>query len=874
MWSTPAWLPWLGTALALLVLLLACRRRGAGAFLLLPAAAACAWALHRPALTRRVDPPARLLVGVPAKLDAAREVELAGAVAAARRRRGPYLESRRRLLPGTGGGDAIRWEGLAALLAAAAGPGERLDLVAAPAGPLRGTMAPTLPAGTLDWFHLLPSQAPVSPGTPLPRLTAFLPRRPRAGRPWLLLAAGHRWPPGTELRVALTFTGGGNEVAHEGGTRVGPEGRVLLRLEPPPLPAGPGLLRLHGRAGRAEADWSRPVRVAPAPRVALPAGSGLVPLVRAQGFRVAEFVPGQPLPAGAELLLWERARAKEAAAADLVSFLDRGGGVLAAGKGLTGLAQVPGLASRLPLFPLSPRREAGQEETPGPAGEPPEPPPETSPPEPPPPARVKEPPEEMLARTASVVLILDVSGSMRELLPTVKEACRQTALALDGKDRLAIVSLAEEARVLLPMGYADRRKQIQASLEGLVPTGVTLLRPPVETARRLLAGEKSALKLVLLFTDGMVEWDRASRGSGRGADLWFPADQMNAELLEQGILVSAVIYDPDCGYKGLQLSRAREKGARLLDRLVFGTGGNVKRVADRKKVVQAFLAEARRVSTRRKEKEEGKEQPEKGERGEEPPVRRPPPKENRSVPADTPREIPVFLTSPGWVVSTLPSALPPLARLFPARETPLAAWVPLRAGGGRLPLLAFAPPALARTAVWSGGWNREEAGRWRRRGLLRPLFGRILTALLRPLPPEPVPSCRWTGTGGDLLVAWPWWGGDRPARVALAGPAAGGEALLAARWPACRRPRLAAPARIGGGEARLTAGGRTCHLHLPPRPDWAARSQAELVRRLEEGRAGTPPPPRPLRRPLTLLLCLVALGAAMLAVLAERRSRS
>lgn len=859
----PPWLCWAALGLALLVLLQALVRRlpGGGAFGL--AALAVALGLAGPTLNAPAVVERTLLVLEEPGLGAS----LQGTVKTLQERTGAAVEhwllgpTPVRLVAGQEPprpGPPLPWGVLAGLIAAA--PGEPL-LLAALAGPREGLEGPRMPRDHPAWAEIH-SPAPPAPA-PAPGLVASLPRRARAGRPCLVVVESGPWP--GEGQATLAWRLDGSQPLGPLAGRIDSAGRVRFTLEIDPLTQGTHRLDLELRAGAGAASGCLMLEVRPAPRLAVPEAGLLGRLLETQGFRVEPL--RLPIPSEIELVAWDRSPLSPAEAAALEAFLDRGGGLLALGPGLAGLAAWPGLAERLPLLPRpeDPAPEARGEEP----GEAPPVAPEARPPAPPPPEAPAKPPEERLAATASLLIVLDVSGSMQRLLPVVVQAARASAQALDPGDRLGLVAFSEEARVVIPMGPVREQVGLLPRLYQEGAQGRTLLWPALDQARRLLEAEPTAVKTVLVFTDGAVEW--GSRAWGTGSSMREPESlaRLAEDLRRKKISVSGVIYWAD-EQADLRFSQFRDEGMKRLDTLALHTGGFLHRAASASQVVQVFLAEARRASPEKAPEERPLPRPEEAPPAEKPPVAKRPP---APEPAVRPEPLEVHRAAGGWVVEGLPAALPRLASVVAAAADPDRAWVPLEAGPARRPLLALAPPSLARVGVWAADAGEVHAGPWLEAGLLAPLLARTATALLPPDRPRLALETRSTAGGSGLEVRLPGRPAERPARLALA--EAGSDRELPIRWsgpctftvplpePGAAPVRVRLPAPAGEGwEPELT---------LPPARPAEALARLETLLGVRPGQA---PPPARIElssRPAGHLLAGVALLLLLLGALRARR---
>ncbi len=760
-----------------------------------------------------------------------------------------------------------------------------------------GLEGPGLPGGVLSWARLeIPRNEKNRERPARVALSAWVPRAPRAGRPWFFLARSGPWRPGTslELEFSLSPAGGkrGKKKRKKGkiSLRAGPGGIGLARVEGPLLAEGEWTLFLRCRGDGKEGKALLSLRVRPAPAVALPGKGGfLSSLLRAQGFRVLSWSGAGPPPGEAEVLAWDLPQAKRWKAKSLLSFLEKGGGLFVLGRGLRALASLPGMAPYLPLEPL-PGKRSGEKT--GKKGEPrpgprtlPKPKPRKPPPLPPPPRKPKEPPEKKLARTVSLVLVLDVSGSMVDLLGVVRAACIATARSLDPKDRMGVLAFSSRAVTVVPLGPAGKRAPFLFRLNSLAATGNTLIWPALDLARKLLEKEKTSVKAVLVFTDGMVEWGSDWGGSGKTLRVPETPAETAEDFRRKGISISSVVY----GDLGGDLGGVdfRYEGIRILDTLSRVTGGHIYMVKDPSKVVRAFLAEASRVAPGAKARKRSPfpvktaEKPPPPKRTAPPgPPKKVPPRKPRPRTAPKPATYPVYRLSGGWLTEGLPEKLPPLAWLLPALAKPEISWVPLAAGKERFPLLATVPPALGRVAVWTSDAGEKGAASWVKAGLLGGLLGRTLTSLLPPGFPARKIEAAWDLSGRDLVVRLPAWPGSFFRLGSLhggAGPVGAGKAGgLELDWvePAAVRFRL--DARWAGRPAVLAPAGQGRELKFLVPPRGEGRACWEALGRKVGALPPAPPPGAGLlaeRKPARPYLALVSALLVFLSVLALARFR-
>jgi Mg-chelatase subunit ChlD len=104
-------------------------------------------------------------------------------------------------------------------------------------------------------------------------------------------------------------------------------------------------------------------------------------------------------------------------------------------------------------------------------------------------------------RTRSVVLAVDVSGSMRgERVRTAAATVGALAGGL-ARDRLAVIAFWSDAAVLVPLGRAVSPGEVLDLLLRLPAEGLTNVAFPLEVAGRMLAGVPARDARVLLLSD-------------------------------------------------------------------------------------------------------------------------------------------------------------------------------------------------------------------------------------------------------------------------------------------------------------------------------------------------------------------------------------
>ena len=100
----------------------------------------------------------------------------------------------------------------------------------------------------------------------------------------------------------------------------------------------------------------------------------------------------------------------------------------------------------------------------------------------------------------SVVLVLDISGSMGDSIEAVRQGVRGYVETLRPDDEVALVTFTGTIRV--HAGFADSRDQLLAALDSLKPGGSTALYDAMIAASRLVAKGRHQKRVIILVTDG------------------------------------------------------------------------------------------------------------------------------------------------------------------------------------------------------------------------------------------------------------------------------------------------------------------------------------------------------------------------------------
>ncbi|PIE23764.1 MAG: hypothetical protein CSA62_06570 [Planctomycetota bacterium] len=543
-------------------------------------------------------------------------------------------------------------------------------------------------------------------------------RRARAARPWLVdvelvaaLASDELWlelPGKAPLRVELNLG----------------QGHATGQLRFSPL--APGLLefslrwtgRRQGRAGDLRLSYRVPVGPPPQLRLGpgVAASGAFTRALRTQGFELAE------AEGSADLML---ALMGQAPGPGLVDAVDAGLGLLLVAS--EGQPVDLGYLPLLPVVPLpleEPEEMAAKEgeggrasssssgEAPGPgsagAGE--------GDPEAMAPglrrsggvseaerSKAARDRAEREVRAAAVVFLIDASGSMQVGRPSriamAKQAVLASALQLGEGDEFAVLSFGEFAKLLMPMGRADRRKLLREKLGDLEAKasstfGYPALRAAHEQLKQVLG--RNPLRHVVMVTDGELQ-----------DQLRAPYRRLLAQMRREGISVSAIGIWSENQVGG-------DPFAFLERDVVRASGGRFAVARDPRELPRLLLGELRLVRGAQRLQEgqakaAGAKAPEERAAGE----AKPEAKEEAPEPAAASKDseapkLDLFLVESEPVLGGLEAhEWPPLAGALPL-EAQLRTRVHLALGEEGRIALATAPFGLGRVAVFAG----SDGGRW------------------------------------------------------------------------------------------------------------------------------------------------------------------
>lgn len=113
----------------------------------------------------------------------------------------------------------------------------------------------------------------------------------------------------------------------------------------------------------------------------------------------------------------------------------------------------------------------------------------------------------------AMVLAIDKSCSMGAggmggtAMDLAKEAALQTAELLNARDSLGVISFDAASTWISPLAPLDDKRRVFDDVSALKPGGGTVLYPAIEEATRALKANDSALKHMVVLSDGIVSGD-------------------------------------------------------------------------------------------------------------------------------------------------------------------------------------------------------------------------------------------------------------------------------------------------------------------------------------------------------------------------------
>jgi Mg-chelatase subunit ChlD len=514
-------------------------------------------------------------------------------------------------------------------------------------------------------------------------------------------------------------------------------------------------------------------QVAPPPAVLVLEPSGLAAeALRAQGLTV-DTANGPPAD-------WRRYGAcvlatplLDAAQQDVVAAALDGLGVFVLPGGFQ-LAASP-LRALLPLSPRPPAAadERGNGRRSSSDGEPPrnDVPPPKAPPTPPPvePAPGPVAPEliEVDKRAIAMVLVVDRSGSMGNLLPNgltkmsyAKSSALQTARALGEGDQVGLVTFGnkEAGRVELPMVAATDLARVRAGIEGLRhQSELTYLLSGLRLGRQLLQPAAAAVKHIVVVSDGEFM-------QGEELALRAEAHAMRDDRISLSV-ISIIDRGTDPGFLQMAESLTQDGAGQFLP------------TDDPTKVPMFMVAEVTRALQRVGREPRSGDGPSTAPKptprppAPRPPAPQPEPKRSDAEPA-LPARLAVRAVQPSPLLLPRPADAWPTLGAAVAGEAPLDAQVLLVAGDEGWPLLAFGNRGLGRVAAFGAELFGPAGEEFRADAAFPARFAQWLSSLLPPAPPAtavplltafeltppvPTPAEReaWTALAGQAPVVTP-----------------------------------------------------------------------------------------------------------------------
>jgi Ca-activated chloride channel family protein len=178
----------------------------------------------------------------------------------------------------------------------------------------------------------------------------------------------------------------------------------------------------------------------------------------------------------------------------------------------------------------------------------------------------------------TVVLLLDVSGSMRYNIDGIKKAALAFIDQLKSADRVIAITFDRQVRIL-STDVLDREK-LRKAIKEIEPGGGTFLYSVVEAVSRRLLRRFPGRKALILFTDGVDDWRRVQDAGA------LPRSTYEASLREaetSNALIYCVQFTPDIG------TNIKEANS-YLSSLAERTGGRLYRPRKIKELEPAFVA--------------------------------------------------------------------------------------------------------------------------------------------------------------------------------------------------------------------------------------------------------------------------------------------
>lgn len=179
--------------------------------------------------------------------------------------------------------------------------------------------------------------------------------------------------------------------------------------------------------------------------------------------------------------------------------------------------------------------------------------------------------------TTTLLVVLDKSGSMEyknvntaglSKLDLAKEATVAIVDILEQEEKMGIIAFDARSEVVMPIQQVEDKKAVVENFSFLKPGGGTNIYYALERARKVLAEDESAVKHIILLSDG----------HSVGGDF----EEVMTEISELGITVSTVAIG-----KGVDTA--------LMSQLAKWGGGRYYYTNDLTSLPQIFVDEARRI---------------------------------------------------------------------------------------------------------------------------------------------------------------------------------------------------------------------------------------------------------------------------------------
>lgn len=164
----------------------------------------------------------------------------------------------------------------------------------------------------------------------------------------------------------------------------------------------------------------------------------------------------------------------------------------------------------------------------------------------------------------SIGLVFDTSGSMGDKLRTSRQAALRFLTTMNAQDEAFLVQFGDHAE--LSVDFTNQTEQIQNSLIGVVPGGLTAMLDAAELGLRTMKKAKNPRKAILIISDG---GDNNSK---------YTAAEIESLIREADVQVYAMgIFEPSIFPS---LSKEEVSGPRLLSELAEQTGGRAFSASD------------------------------------------------------------------------------------------------------------------------------------------------------------------------------------------------------------------------------------------------------------------------------------------------------